>query len=144
MSDELRGRWQWKSMPFAGYTGCAVCNRQVYCYGKTWERMVCLDCFTTDQTSARLRRSGKTGPRAGYTFDVRRSRAETIALVRTLHHRGLVIPAIAETANVSEATVRQYLRPSAPYRGAQPSNNGVQTRSLTHENATQKKTEGGR
>ncbi len=109
-SPDLRGRWLWKSMDYAGFTACAVCARQVYCYGKTWERMVCLDCFTADQDSARGRQSGKAGKRAGYQMKTRRPKGEMVRLVAHMRdEERKPVGVIADELGISERTVKNYL-----------------------------------
>jgi hypothetical protein len=110
--DELRGRWAWKAMPWAKYTVCAICGEMHHCHGRSAARMICLDCFALDSTSAKLRRGGKKGKRSRYTYTRRRPKQGMIELVRAMRDEGKVVGAIAKELGISEKTVRNYLSES--------------------------------
>jgi hypothetical protein len=112
VSDELRGRWSWKAMPWAKHTACAVCGEMRYCHGRSPERMVCLECFTDDEDLAKLRRGGKKGKRKTYTYTRRRAQRGMVAMVSAMRNEGKVVGAIAKELGISEKTVRNYLSES--------------------------------
>jgi hypothetical protein len=112
VSDDLRGRWSWKAMPWGKYTACAVCGEMRYCHGRSPERMICLECFTDDQGVAKLRRGGKKGKRSGYTYTRRRAQRGMVAMARAMRDEGKVVGAIAKELGISEKTVRNYLSES--------------------------------
>lgn len=106
---ELRGRWVWKAMPWAKYTTCVVCGEMRHCYGKSPDRLVCLDCFTRDAATGKLQRRGKTGPRSGYTYKKRRRKSGMIQVVSAMRREGKVVGLIADELGLSDKTVRNYL-----------------------------------
>lgn len=109
-NDVPRGpRWLWVAMPWGLYTTCAVCGQVRYCHGKTREHMLCLECFADDERAAKLRRGGMSGKRTGYTYKVRRAKAEMVTLVAADRAAGKVVGLIAEQRGLSEKTVRNYL-----------------------------------
>lgn len=55
----MHGKWDWKAMPWGMFTVCSVCGEGHYCYGRTRRLMVCLDCFSADPGSAKVRRGRK-------------------------------------------------------------------------------------
>jgi transposase-like protein len=122
LSDDLRGRWGWKAMPWAKHTACAACGEMHYCHGRSPERMVCLSCFTDDEDVAKLRRGGQKGRRSGYRYTRRRPKQGMVELVRAMRDEGLVVGAIAKELGISEKTVRNYLSESrrAEKRSATP------------------------
>ena len=62
--DDLRGRWQWKALPWGLFTACSECDEFTYCYGPSRERVVCFDCFAANGHGVKLRRSGWRGKRS--------------------------------------------------------------------------------
>ena len=107
--EHRRRRWLWKSLPWGLHTTCTVCTEVRYCHGKTRERMVCLECFSTDLRVARLRRGGQAGPRSTYSYRRRRPQLKMITVVAEMAAEGLVAGAIADILGISEKTVRNYL-----------------------------------
>ena len=84
----VRGRWEWKAMPWGMHTRCAVCGEHRYCHGRTRDRMVCLACFSDDARAVKLRRGGKPGKRARYEYRARPKKADQIALAHALRQEG--------------------------------------------------------
>lgn len=50
----------WRDGGYAGNCACSKCGNMAYCYGKTYEKKICLPCFTETKRPKRKYTKRKT------------------------------------------------------------------------------------
>lgn len=48
-----------QSGPYASYRTCYKCQNQAYCFGKTYEKQICFECFKETKRPKKRRRRAK-------------------------------------------------------------------------------------